>query len=504
MKKLIFFSLTIFLGTVSGIAQNLDWTVSHDTLIVVSDSSAGQSFINILPDTIHADTTKQKLIYWIHGLAGDASSWDRVRSVTEYQSSSSTVAGYPVRKTNGYNPDYSNRENSKIQDAAPIVNDMLFNWTHGLYDTIPINDRIAIAHSQGGIMARAMRDQNYNGQNKPELFGSLVTIGTPHNGAELINNTRPANSNIKPWLTSGCERLLAVEFRQWLDQTPWLVQVLAGDAPQYMAGASCNGLNKLILAKAIGEIRKDISADYAKNSPSLTTLNQVSANDTIPVIVVFGEEEEPVLWRTLYTMTGASKDSNMAGNSLFTDPFSLNSDISMANDMQSLRANYIYKSSLYSFIHSTFSFPLWLVGVNQNTKNRAAEYRRAASWIEKANVTWKRMIGARWDSVYLGDYQCMCNGQVMATVENQSDCWQYNNSCLDFDIIQEYDFNIIEVPSDGVVTVASQKAYPGRVIKFIKMKNTNHMQMRNCSETRRVLNMIFDDDQNIRFYVPRL
>ena len=111
------------------------------------------------------------------------------------------------------------------------------------------------------------------------------------------------------------------------------------------------------------------------------------------------------------------------------------------------------------------------------------------------------MIGARFDSVYPGDYECWCDGQKLATLPNAGDCMSYFANCIDIDVIQELTHHITEIPNDGVVTEPSQKAYPGRVIREIRMDNTNHMQMRNCQRTKEILKNVFNGYYDDLFHI---
>ncbi len=59
-------------------------------------------------------------------------------------------------------------------------------------------------------------------------------------------------------------------------------------------------------------------------------------------------------------------------------------------------------------------------------------------------------------------------------------------------------------PSDGVVLEKSQKAYPGVKIDDTDfMPHNNHMQVRNSSETKRVLEDLYDGKGYDRFFMLR-
>jgi len=133
------------------------------------------------------------------------------------------------------------------------------------------------------------------------------------------------------------------------------------------------------------------------------------------------------------------------------------------------------------------------------TVKNSTTYRNAHQWLGNANLVWKRLIGARVDTVYSNGYQCFCDYYVKPfIVSHPSQCVDangYGSTCHTIpNIIQQ----TIEKPNDGVVTSASQTAYPGAK-KIIRMDDTNHMQERNCDKTKDALNALFDGDHGAQF-----
>jgi hypothetical protein len=134
----------------------------------------------------------------------------------------------------------------------------------------------------------------------------------------------------------------------------------------------------------------------------------------------------------------------------------------------------------------------------QIVKN-STTYRNAHLWLGNANLVWQRLIGARLDTIYTNGYECYCNYQVIPyMVSNPSQCIDANgnsNKCYTIPSIVQH---TIDKQNDGVVTAASQIAYPGAIVAPV-MTNTNHMQERNCEETKKRLNELFDGDYGAQF-----
>lgn len=492
MKRIISLIVAVAFAINASFAQTLDWTISNHTHISQVDTTV----VTAPPVGTGSSTSSDslfKMTIWIHGLAGGISSWNHVKAVTEFQSPSQTIPGYPARNTDGINLDYSTFEGGTLLAAADAMNDEIGIWEQSKnYDTLNIARKLAIAHSQGGMLARSMRMLNYSlPQSNPARFGSLITIGTPHEGAPLINSSAPSNNLVGDWITEGCSALGAAAFLQILSQWPWYVRILIDEPSlaQNVSGQFCEQLSATVLPLAISKVRKNISADYAVGSLALDDMRNHSSIDTLPTLVVYGVEQEPVLWRTAHSMTGALNDSTMSGSTLMNDPFGLNDDDDMATDVLNLSWTYSMLSAMYQL--GPFS-------------GHATIYSDASNWLTFANANWKRFIGARYDSVYVGEYICECLGQFIDTVASPTLCNQYLPNCPGMDVLQVLDLTTIDLPNDGVVPALSQKAYPGNIIgQPVKMENTNHMQMRNSTETKYLLNGAFDGDLGPMFKISR-
>lgn len=499
MKKIISLIVALAFALNVSHAQTLDWTISNHTHISQVDTTVVTAPPVGSGSTTTTSDSAFKMTIWMHGLAGGISSWNHVKAVTEQQVPGQMIAGYPPRQTDGINLDYSPYETGTLIAAADAMNDDIGIWEQSKnYDTLNIARKLAIAHSQGGHLARWMRYLNYTSpQQNPARFGALITIGTPHNGAALINNSSPSSDKVQAWLTDGCQSLFKVRFDQSLQQLPWYVNwvldepSLASEMSKYL----CMAFNNTVLPLAISKVRRPIAASYAVGDSILASSNTFSSSDTISTLVVYGVEQEPVLWRTMHSMTGALKNNTMSGSTLFDNPFGLNSDVQLANDMMNQSSFYIATAALYSAISSHWltSSLLWLGNSLQQTRNREQNYRNAALWIRNANANWKRLIGARYDSIVNLGYVCYCDNQPMDTVANSIDCSYLVDNCPFTRILQANELFAIDLPSDGIVTVQSQKAYPGNnAYPPLRMNNTNHMQMRNSSETKRVLRSAFN------------
>ncbi|GGH65196.1 alpha/beta hydrolase family protein [Phaeocystidibacter marisrubri] len=453
------------------------------------------------------DTTIPKLVFWVHGLAGDVQSWNRVQASTENQTGN-PIQGYPERITEGLAVDYSGRENLRIFQLGSFVNNNIMEqWRVAVArrDTLPVSKNFAIAHSQGGIVLRAIRYNNlhYSSIN-PSQFGAFATFDSPHGGAYIINSTRPSNGDVQKWIEEGCRKLTAAKLTEIRHSKWYLNFLLTSDVVQKFAKGACSGFEGLVLPIIVDAIRKPVGQDYAVGAPSLSILNTDAQSDTMKVVTIAGVEEEPVFWRVLHTMTYTS-DTSLSGSMLFNDPFSLNEDDEMTVFINSLILNYKFKRAYYQYLYDDYwnmvargVIPIWQS--RYGLQDDANTFKHAYQFLGSANLRWKRFIGARRDTILFNNtYTCRCSSRPPYVVNDPAQC----GTILGTGCMATPNFNqiVVEEPNDGVVTLASQLDYPGALAE--RMEKTNHMQARNCDETKAKLNLLFNGRRGKEFRLYR-
>lgn len=478
MRK-IFITLSLVLS-ICGVAQV---TFVTDTIFTGNTDVEDMSSFSGLTTSSPAGKAVPKLVFWIHGLAGNEKSWNRVNQAT-YDQGLYPVSGYPERIMDGCAISYADRENSPMSGLANYYIDQIEQWRK-LYgrDTLNPLGNMAIAHSQGGIVARAMRKRYMDATlfpRKPAQFNALATFGTPHGGAPIINNSHPDTGMAQSWVTNGCRILTAVEINNLIDKY-WLIATLINPkAVESFSNTLCYGFEDLVLPILISSIRKDAGTEYAAGSPYLPVIEDLARNTDSAMLVVtfYGVEQEPVLWRVLHSMT-YDLDTVRGTHILATDPFAMNDDSGLPHEINKLISHYRAKARDYG----SRSFDVFDRNRYYN-RMKWQQNRNAVEWLETANMYWKRIIGARRDSTYANGYMCYCLSGTSYWTSDPRACSRY---CT---VVPYVRHMIIEEPSDGIVTVSSQRAYPGA--PSFEMKNTNHMQERNCEETKNRLNELFD------------
>lgn len=505
MKKYI---LLLILGWSFGAAAQ--FTLTTDS-IHREEFDPGQGTIS--PLTNAPDNTP-KVVYWIHGLSGNSQSWSRVQEVTD---GDDTVPGYPIRRSFGYVVDYSGQENRVMDGLAGWVHGEVENWRSvpARTDTLNRHTDIIVAHSQGGMVTRTMRKRHLQDSSRfPLPIRNVATFGTPHGGAVIINNTRPVNGNVQKWINVGCNRLASAEIQTFVGSIWWLGTFVSPSAVSNFANVACSGLNRTALPILVESLRKPSAADYAIGSNHLSALTNLAQRDSnINMVSFYAIESEPVLWRSLGSMTFTT-DTSIAGSILSTNPFGLNQDDQLPHFINSKIQDYRAKEDRYS----TVTFWEFVKDMNDywDADEKVVTYRAAKTWLMTSNLSWKRFIGARFDSVYQDGYLCTCGpGGQAFRVNTQADCisacpspppvgagrfpWFQDLTNYYIGILPNLVHHVTEIPNDGLVTVPTQVDYPGAVL--YPMDDTNHMQMRNCDRTREALNKLFDGKLHSNFNI---
>lgn len=152
-----------------------------------------------------------RLVFWIHGLGGNSDSWAKVAQATQYQAPGQSVSGYPHRKITSLPLTYSQ---FSLSGAASTLHNMLVSTGDPLCNANGISDKsinFIVSHSQGGIVSRAT-DKMYDdlGMQSDRRFGGIVTFGSPHGGAQIINNL----DQFTPFADEACNALIAGPARE--------------------------------------------------------------------------------------------------------------------------------------------------------------------------------------------------------------------------------------------------------------------------------------------------
>lgn len=451
-------------------------------------------------------TSENRGIYWVHGLGGGPVSWAEARTASQIG-----TTGFPARKVFGTLPTYvqtslgaAGLDLQELIKSTPLVPDPSLNFI--------------IAHSQGGLVSRKADEIADNYPIEDKNFFGIVTFGTPHGGAKILNSY--ADGHINEFTEGACKAILTGPAFEIADNLPALITFFINE--NNITAQTINnvcGAAATALPFALSDLLAGTTNDFYVGATPLDDLN--AYNSTVHKAAFVGLEykeslgETPsdpkqLFWRTM---------SNFQDNS--TGPaFSKDDDDKYVELANELLVNYNAEYHPLSIIVESMEaqgFPCqgpweWLFLGNgaclwfDQIKPKRDAYREAIYWLKNADNQWKGIIGSRGYGTYT-ENACECqvidfvNGwsepnMLIPTITDESACDnavstnpnQIWNSC---DWVPYQFTGLYNYPSDGIVTYNSASAFPG-VTYVNEMPETNHFQMRNSSETRVALNNLFN------------
>ena len=416
-----------------------------------------------------------RIIFWIHGIGGGPGSWaaaaDEVRDTRNVASLQPTYSEFSLDIAGG-----ELHDNQLVPLGIPS---MIFNEVDD-----PM-DNFIIAHSQGGIVSRATDafyiDEGYTDEER--MFGGIVTFGSPHGGAQIINSI----PDIEDYIASSCIVLKDGPQAEQLSSLPWFVDfILPLDEIEDVLDKLCNFLGTQVLPNFLSNLQANITNDYAVGAAALEDLNNVPS--TIPRVAFHGVEDDPLVWRTLkYLQTSPNN----------FPAFTADSDDELVLMAEENRVAYEMKFLEYEQLFDEYESP-W-PGSNDPTHWEIAQimhgYNNGWQWWINADDSYKALIGVLEFNPINTNYFCDCSYPFQDSfVDDPDDCFSF---CT---VIELFEYERIDHESDGIVLASSAMAYPGADVGLDNaLVGSSHMQMRNDSNLKQELKELFEGDHGFYF-----
>lgn len=515
------------------------------------------------------DNSTIRNVFWIHGLNGNTNSLGAAAYASQFG-----VPGdpsFPARKIRSYRGISSSNSNPvqlySEDFGIPMTSGDLENYAHQnlgpsdktIYDFI-------IAHSQGGIVGR---EWLRNMDQRPELYETyahgIVTFGTPHGGAEVLNNCRPnlGRDKVPAFMNEACQSLGGAVIIPKMNAN-FVTSLIPSTYIRRIIGGSCNVLATSIIPIVLDNYYKATTKDYYVGAPFLEGghangipiqgLNQYTSK--VPVVQFYGVEEQPILWRFMNsTLDIGEIQKNSPNNELFfgysddnllpqkvnslINDFSTLQELERENEKKFRRAATLSLLFAPSKLSKIVLFAYFKKREKDARENKNA-YFNGKRWLTNANDYYLTdLIGARTSQsrfkcntvglVYCRSNQHNPVGSGVPAHEVRIDYTTYpaGNVCADYPnkpltytnyhysapnglnavgncagsvqhVVSSWVTSYSYKENDGVVLAESAK-YPikvetGKSSKIVYMKDTNHDQMKNCTETKTVLLKLYSGD----------
>lgn len=377
---------------------------------------------------------------WIHGLGGDASSWQNV--ATTYSGQRQITGGTRF----GYN----------TGNGIPSFANDLNAFTGGA-------NTISIAHSLGGTAVRQLDIQNSS------HWAGNITVGSPLSGAQIAVSAR--NGVAQQFINQGISELLRGPAAGSIGLT-----IISPGVGIFIRVAGILGslFSDNIASAVVSKIIDKLSLTNTTASdldPNGSYMNSVANQSTgSPKIQIWGREDNPILWR----LAGTFSDE--------TDQWG----VDLANEAAGL-----YNTAADIEFVTSFVPPFILIHGYYNW--RGHQWMAGANWLrDTANPAWQTVIGAGYatrQTIQVVEYDYSCGDQARLCNPDDTNC--DDSQCLRW-VNREVDVYVVD-QSDGVVPARSarndSRAWRGHIVEA---PGINHMEMLRFDQIDPTISTIFN------------
>lgn len=467
-----------------------------------------------------ADVVK---LYWLHGLGGNATAWEKAADATDHG-----AAGFPARKSWSTKPYYTLSASTLSSAAHELKGKAEFDVTGQPMEDI--KDNYMIAHSQGGLVGRYLDHQFHLTEGHiPRPFFGLVTFGSPHQGAYIVNSLLeegPDGSTRAERMTDEACRALGPGQILWnLFQIPqtlpkkvkFFLYNLPGGFPldpitisEYLAEEFCSIIPSVLNITLSGVLGQPLSpghmiTDYPVGGPAVA---EMAGFDTPTRKVAFYGIKDPnhdsgeLFWRTYHYLHVSPNAYPFFTANREHETTTLELVHAITAQYKERMEYFLTQSEKYFKAAQQYHNPLFIQAWLDNYY-ASWLYKRGYDWLLNMDNTWRAIIGAQELTPEVS-YTCCCPDEDPHPFD--PDPWVLQNFGL-FDcepvqspihchpqcqVKQVITLHTTYKKSDGVVLAESAMNFDGASYTD-EMEDTSHMQMRNNQELKNKLLDLYDE-----------
>jgi pimeloyl-ACP methyl ester carboxylesterase len=463
-----------------------------------------------------SDPNAKKNITFIHGLGGDVGSWSKPKTWTDDNYEAAVIIG----NYNGHGWE------SEFHSVAMQLNNQIgYGLASGIDNLYPnrckAND-FAIAHSQGGVASRYLDyqwDVNTNGTFGDRKFYGLVTFGTPHAGADVAD-TRDEHDTFVSQVVAAIFLKDIYSYKDWVPGADQMFNSVTDFIKDQLAPILLGGVH----TPTLDEMKPE--------SQTMETINNHGSR--LRKVAFYGIEDAPECWRVLDDIVTKSASEY----DLFTateDETFLNKVLEIQHDHIAMIAennlkikrlvarNYMYGGLALANINSIacvlgIFYNLYKIDCLHTENDNRKTY--GLDFLNNANTQWRFLIGSYAFETELNtcykvtgvrpnpkkglNYGVITDVFYFNTIEDAQDFSnQYSNQAGWLASVEKITSSRKVkkfYPSDGVVTMKSQLAFPGVGNRTDMMRGNSHFQERNSPETRRMMQNLYKGEYDFFFF----
>jgi pimeloyl-ACP methyl ester carboxylesterase len=523
MKKIIIIIGIILLGSIafsqneSGIEENENEILRNTKIIRIppdiqylSDDNAPAPFITT---QIKAEDELKRLIFLVHGLGGSAESWSRVAEALENKNVN--VPDFHARYCKTLRPDYSLGVTTMYlasKDLREFI-ETKSDYYNNKPDFNPNKDRnFIIAHSQGGIVTRAMLHYDILNNVAPYGYGGFVTVATPNHGAEIIKN----KPELYAFADNACVSLLAGPKQE---NIPFAADLLIKHFAKEIIDTVCQSIVYDLMPVFFKDINSTITEEYKEGAPFLTQMDNTASNSMIyknmPKVAFYGVEPNPyLLWRTMNWFVKSPNEEYF---------WEANDDKKLLVEEVTPRyldykAHHVANSNKVKRLNDDIT-TYWLFGgipgvitnlyLTKKYVKRKNAWAKGIDWFHEADNVWGAIVGQKQFNQSQTMYNCQCGNSTSFVTPDPIACNVLCNGNL-VGITQVTTYYTIVRNTDGVVSEYSGKGlqWPSRQAVILDgildnltlPTGSSHMQIRNDDALKRHLEKLLNGDYGNYFY----
>lgn len=473
--------------------------------------------VDLNPTDNPEDPEELRLIYWMHGLSGNSSAWSDAAFASQHG-----APGFPARNVMSIT-DTEYKEDQSMEGAALEADQKLSLYKH--LGGKPERN-MAIAHSQGGIVTRAMAYIDHcKPDPTPPNFGGFVTFGTPHQGARILNNAPMFDELIGDM----CSELSAGPVKEFLDGWSQFEFKIAGISfnvnlklydllGDMLVSTLCSNIADNFAPLLRAHVVTEITNDYMVGSPFLEEMNDCESEDfrNMPKMAFYGiEPTEGLLPRTMqWLMVNPNTENYFSANDdnglieMWNENFFRYADrVAQYQDRYDMASAFYHGGKCYTLVRYYTSFcKMWRRSMRE-IKTMIREWQRGVDFLNSMDDRYKIVMGAL-EINQRTIHECwVCDCGSKGRGRSPKATWKFSHRITptsppcqktgpgdtkQYEMRPTTIVERIEHPSDGVVLAESASNLPDASHPPQLCDNSSHMQMRNDRNTKTHLLRLYD------------
>lgn len=434
-------------------------------------------------------------VFWVHGYRGNENSMELAANDVEERF-----------KVHSIRPHYGSSQ-STLGEAAEEIGEDIEDYLYGT--TANTERNFIIAHSMGGLAIRTLGQMD-NPVNGLPLYNGLITLGTPHQGAQVANTLVETPEVLADIVEDACNSLTVGPISEAVNNWNFIGKVfvgfgIVGMGIEFGCGALGDFIPQVVDIAQIG-IEEELTTQAVANIPDMPTAHKA---------VFYGIEDG---WNgdgTLFPRFLGALLPDSAPNSYPVYEASASDEVGIGVFNQGIDF-YLTEMTAWQATVDGIDPLGWIFFTDLNPYGVLIEvsdyltavdiaegYGRGVRWLNGFDLTWQELIGGYVNTIGVVGCNYYAYDGILGTdtyhIGFDPDCGGVSNP---FAVEYEVFGTVIErKPSDGFILAESAMEGPGVNYPVQLMPGSNHMQMKNDHSMRDAVEKIFSHGLDGSYFI---